>query len=172
MNMKKSSYSAVYPGSFDPFTMGHLDILKKALPLFDKIYIGVLNNPAKKAAFTIEEKIEIINKILEAEHIENVEVCAFGGLTVDFCEEKGANYIIRGLRSVTDFEYEFQLRAVNRHMSQNIDTMFFMSSVKYSYLSSSIVREMAENGADIATFVHPATLDMINNKLHKKENNG
>ena len=159
----------VYPGSFDPFTLGHLDILKKAQPLFDKIYVAVLNNPAKKSTFTTEEKCQIIKDILKAEKIENVEVESFGGLTVDYCKSKNATYLIRGLRSVTDFEYEFQLHAVNRSMSREIETMFFMSSLRYSYLSSSIVKEMAQHGADISRFIHPVSLDFILNRIKNNE---
>lgn len=142
---------AVYPGSFDPFTNGHLDILKRAAKLFDHVIIGVLVNPSKTCLFSLQERVEMINEVIKA--FENTRAIHFNGLLVDFCLKVGACAIIRGLRAVSDYEYEMQMFSVNHHLSPKIETVFLMSSPKYSFLSSSIVKEVARYGGDIKGLV-------------------
>lgn len=143
--------TAIYPGSFDPVTRGHLDVIRRASNVVDKLYIAVLRNSAKQAWFTPEERIELIKKVTS--DLPNVEVISFDGLTVDLCREKEAGFIVRGLRAITDFEYELQLAQINHRLNPNVDTIFFTTSVEYSYVSSSIVKEVAMYGGDISTFV-------------------
>lgn len=157
----------VYPGSFDPMTIGHLDILKKASDLFDIIYIAVLKNTAKTPAFSVEERTSMIKKVIETEGIENAVCESFDGLLVDFARQKGASFIVRGLRATSDFEYEFQLDAVNRHLEPKIKTIYFMASPEHSFLSSSNIREMGYWGSDISGLV-PETIRMtISERLLK-----
>lgn len=158
----------VYPGSFDPMTIGHLDILKKASELFDVIYIAVLKNTAKTPAFSVEERTAMIKKVIETEGITNAVCESFDGLLVDFSRQKGAGFIVRGLRATSDFEYEFQLDAVNRHLEPEIKTIYFMASPEHSFLSSSNIREMGYWGSDISGLV-PETIRMtISERLLKK----
>lgn len=142
---------AIYPGSFDPVTRGHLDVIRRASKVVDKLYIAVLRNSSKQAWFTPEERIGLIKKVTS--DIPNVEVISFDGLTVDLCREKEAGFIVRGLRAITDFEYELQLAQINHRLNPDVDTIFFTTSVEYSYVSSSIVKEVAMYGGDISTFV-------------------
>jgi pantetheine-phosphate adenylyltransferase len=132
---------AVYPGSFDPFTNGHLDILDRASRLFDHVIIGVLVHPEKKCLFSPEERVNMITDILK--EYENVRAIHFNGLLVDFCKNVGACAIVRGLRAVSDYEYELQMYSVNRRLSEKVETVFLMSSPEYSFLSSSIAKEVA-----------------------------
>ena len=155
--------SAVYPGSFDPVTKGHLDIIKRSSKMFDKLYISVLNNSSKKCKFTIEERMEMIKKCTT--DIPNIEICTFDGLLIDHADKLGVITIIRGLRAVTDFEYEFQMALTNRKLNKKIETMFLITNSKYVFLSSSIVKEIAANGGDISDFVHPAVLKDIEDRL-------
>ena len=134
--------TAVYPGSFDPITNGHLDIIRRAGKLYDKLIVGVLNNPGKKTPmFSVEERMEMIRSVTE--DIPNVEVDSFEGLLVDFAKANGANVIIKGLRTVADFEYEFQMALLNKALNPEYETMFLMTDTKYSYISSSMVKELA-----------------------------
>lgn len=142
---------AVYPGSFDPFTNGHLDILFRAAKLFDYIIVGVLVNPTKKCLFSPEKRVEMINEVIKPE--EKVRAIHFDGLLVDFCTRVGACAIIRGLRAVSDWEYELQLFSVNKQLAPAIETVFLMSATKYSFLSSSIAKEVARYGGDIKELV-------------------
>lgn len=135
---------AVYPGSFDPVTCGHLDIIKRSCELFDKVIVAVLNNTQKSPLFSVDERVELIKKCTK--DIPNCEVKSFSGLLVDFVHQSGANIVIRGLRAISDFEYEFQMALMNHKLSRDIETLFMMTSAKYQYLSSSIVKEVARHG--------------------------
>ena len=130
--------TAIYPGSFDPVTLGHLDIIERTAQIMDRVIVGVLNNRKKTPLFSVEERVNMLKSVTS--HLENVEVKAFDGLTIDFARENGAKVIVRGLRAITDFEYELQLSQTNRVMAPEIDTLFLTTSLKYSYLSSSMVR--------------------------------
>ena len=147
---------AVYPGSFDPITNGHLDVLKRACRAFDKVILLLAVNPSKKSAFTVEERLAMMKEAVA--DIGNVEIDFTSGLTVQYAKEHDAYHIIRGLRAVTDFEYEFQLAAANRFIAPDVDMVFFMSQVSNSFISSSMVNEMWKNGADISELVPPAVL--------------
>ena len=139
---------AIYPGSFDPVTFGHLDIIKRSSRLFDEIVVAVLNNSAKNSLFSIDERVKMIQDVVS--EYENVSVASFGGLTIDFAESVGADIIIRGLRAVSDFEYELQIAQTNKELSHGlVDTVFLTTSIRYSYLSSSTVREIASYNGDI-----------------------
>jgi len=144
---------AIYPGSFDPVTRGHLDIIKRASRVADKLVIGVLNNSAKSPLFTIEERVEMLKECVA--DLPNVEVESFDGLTVDFARKHHASVIVRGLRAVSDFENEIQIAQLNHSLRPRIDTIFFATSVKWSYLSSTIVRECARYHEDVSKFVTP-----------------
>lgn len=157
---------AIYPGSFDPVTLGHLDVIERASKLFDHLIIGVLNNSAKTPLFSIEERVNMIEEATK--HIPNVEVKSFGGLTVDFAMECEAHAVVRGLRAVTDFEYELQIAQLNRVINPNIDTVFLTTDLKYAYLSSSSVKEVAAYGGDISNFVTPAVEAEVKKKFEGK----
>lgn len=157
---------AVYPGSFDPATYGHLDIIKRASVSFDKVIVGVLHNSAKSPLFSARERVNILEKAVQ--DIPNVEVKAFEGLSVNFARENHAQVIIRGLRAVTDFEYELQMAQTNRVIAPDIDTIFLTTNLKYSYLSSSIVKEIAGYQGDISEFLHPAVAEKVREKLANK----
>ncbi len=145
---------ALYPGTFDPITNGHLDILDRARRLFDRIVITIAINPHKKPLFTMEERLSLINQVLEERGINhNVTVEAFEGLLVDFARQKGAIAIIRGLRAVSDFEYELQMALMNRRLEDEVTTVFMMPHENYSYLNSTIVKEVARLGGDVSAFV-------------------
>ncbi len=131
---------AIYPGSFDPITNGHVDILLRAIKLFDEIYVAVLENPSKTALFTVEERVEMIRSIFKDE--ARIKVTSFSGLLVDFAEKLGVNFIIRGLRAISDFEYEFQMALMNTKMKPDIEIIFMMPRVEYSFLSSKLVKEI------------------------------
>ena len=154
---------AVYPGSFDPVTLGHMDIIKRASSLFDRLIIAVLNNRAKTPLFSVEERVKMLEEVTK--DLPNVEVKSFGGMTVDFARECGANALVRGLRAITDFEYELQIAQLNRVMDPDIDTVFLTTNLKYAYLSSSSVKEVAVYGGDISHFVTPYVENEVHNKL-------
>ena len=135
---------AVYPGSFDPVTNGHTDIIRRSSRTFDKVYVAVLVNSAKTPMFPTQQRIDCIKKVTS--DLDNVEVDSFSGLLVDYMKEKNADIIIKGLRAVSDFEYEFQMALMNHKLSKDIETLFMMTSAKYQYLSSSIVKEVARHG--------------------------
>ncbi len=148
---------AIYPGSFDPITNGHIDILERALRIFSKVYITVARNPAKHPLFTVEERMEMIHEAIQGiQNDHKIEVIAFDGLIVDCARECGATVIIRGLRAVSDFEYELQMALMNRRLSQEVTTVFLMPHENYSYLNSTIVKEVASFGGDVSAFVPPA----------------
>ena len=155
--------TAVYPGTFDPVTFGHLDIIRRASQLYDKLIIGVLHNSEKTPLFSVQERVNILTKATE--DIANVEVCSFEGLSVDFARNVGAKVIVRGLRLITDFEYELQMAQTNRKLAPDVDTTFLYTSLQYSYLSSTTVKEVARFGGDIREFVPGFIVDEIRNKL-------
>ena len=155
---------AVYPGTFDPMTMGHVDLVKRASKLFDSVIIAIASSDSKKPMFTLEERIEIGNKIFSDD--PKVEVVGFSGLLVNFAKENNANILIRGLRVVADFEYEFQLANMNRAMSPDIESVFLTPKEEYSYISSSLVKEIATMGGDVDRFVDPVTLEALNQKIN------
>ncbi|MGI6392493.1 MAG: pantetheine-phosphate adenylyltransferase [Candidatus Izemoplasmatales bacterium] len=157
-----------YPGSFDPITFGHLDIIRRGAQLFDKLYVAVSTNPGKTTLFSAKERFDLVREVVS--DIANVEVLQTKKLTVECCREVGATHILRGLRAVTDYDYEFQLTNFNRQIAGEIDTVFMMTEGKYSYLSSSAVRELAFFGGDVTPFV-PKTVKMaIDRKIANREN--
>lgn len=153
---------AIYPGSFDPLTNGHMDIIVRSAAIVDELYVGVLNNRAKNSLFSVDERVSMIKEI--AENISNVKVVSFDGLLVDFAREIRANIIVRGLRAVTDFEYELQIAQTNHVEYNEIETIFLTTSLQYSYLSSTIVKEFAAYGGDISQFVPKQFIDRIYDK--------
>ncbi len=157
---------AICPGSFDPVTLGHLDIISRSAKLFDKVYVAVLENSTKRPMFSIEERIELLERCLT--DLPNVEVITFSGLLVDCAQEYGAVAIVKGLRAVTDFEYEFQMALINKKLNREMETLFLNTNAKYMYLSSSIVKEVAKNGGDITDFVHPAVAEDIKKRFLKE----
>lgn len=147
------SHIGVYAGSFDPFTIGHLDVLQHAALLFESVRVGILKNNAKSPVFSLEERVEMVERVIQSEKMHNVRVESFNGLLVDYAASIGAKYIIRGLRAITDFEYEFQLDALNRRLNRDVGTVYFMASPEHSFLSSSAVREIGVMGGDITGLV-------------------
>ncbi len=154
---------AVYPGSFDPVTNGHLDIIERASKVFDNLIVAVLENPRKTPMFTIEERVMMLNEIIEP--YPNVEVDYYQGLLVEYAQKREASIIIKGLRAMSDFEFEFQMALVNRKLSCDVETMFMMTNNMYSYISSSIVKEVASYGGDIRELVPAQVYPMIMKKL-------
>lgn len=153
---------AIYPGSFDPVTLGHLDIIRRSSKVVDELIIGVLVNNKKNPTFTMEERLEMIREATK--ELKNVKALSFEGLTVDFARQNNANLIIRGLRAVTDFESEMQIAQTNHSIMPQIDTMFFTTSLEYAFLSSTIVKEVAFYGGDISGFVPPNVEKMLKSK--------
>ena len=158
----------VYPGSFDPFTVGHLDVLMSASELFDRVYVGVLNNKAKNPVFTPEERVKMIDEVISSCSLKNVTADQFDGLLVDYAKKIHAGYLIRGLRAITDFEYEFQIDAMNHHLAPNIKTVYFMSLPEHSFLSSSTIKEVVSLGANIKGLVPDCILHKITERLYQK----
>ncbi|WP_243386707.1 pantetheine-phosphate adenylyltransferase [Bacillus kexueae] len=154
---------AVCPGSFDPVTYGHLDIIKRGANVFDEVHVCVLNNSSKNPLFTVEERCELLRQVTA--DIPNVKVESFKGLLVDYAKEKKANVILRGLRAVSDFEYEMQITSMNRILEENIETFFMMTNNQYSFLSSSIVKEVAKYGGDISELVPKAVQEALIEKF-------
>ena len=158
---------AIYPGSFDPVTLGHLDIIKRAAKIVDELIVSVLNNNSKSPLFSVEKRVKMLEEVVK--DIPNVKVMSFEGLLVDFAKSVDANVIVRGLRAVTDFEYELQMSQTNSVLNSDIDTIFFTTSLKYAYLSSSTVKEAAYFGADISKFVPQSVVQQVYNKFKIKE---
>lgn len=157
--------TGIYPGSFDPVTFGHIDIIKRASRLVDKLVIGVLINSAKNPTFTIKERINFLKEVTK--DIPNVEIISHQGLLVDLATEIKADIIVRGLRAITDFEYELQIAQINHKLNQNVDTVFLTTSVEYAYLSSTTVREIASYGGDVGQFVPACVSEVIYDKFNK-----
>lgn len=155
--------SALYPGSFDPVTRGHLDLVERALPLFDCLTVAVAVNSRKTSTFTAEERVAMLREVLPKD--PRVSVTMFHGLVVDFCRAQGIGAILRGVRTVSDFEYEYQMALTNRHLAPTIETVFVMPSVQYSYVSSSLIREIVRNGGDVSTFLPPPIERALRDRL-------
>ena len=162
--------AAVYPGSFDPVTKGHLDIIKRASRTFDKVYVAILTNSSKTPMFSLEKRLDWLRR--STADIENVEIDCFSGLLVNYLTEKNSNIIIKGLRAVSDFEYEFQMALMNRKLNPDVETLFMMTSGKYSYLSSSIVKEVARHKASLDGLVPDFMIDEITELIEKKSQGG
>ena len=154
--------TAIYPGSFDPVTNGHLDIIERGLTLFDKIVVAILHNPAKKSLFSVEERMEMLQA--STVKFSGVEIDCFNGLLVDYASRKNAQAILRGMRAVSDFEYEFQLALMNRRLNREVQTVFLMTGLRWIFTSSSIIKEAASFGGDIADMVP----EIVEHKLHAK----
>ncbi len=156
---------AVYPGSFDPITKGHLDIIERGAKIFDKVVVAVLINIDKKHLFTIEERVHLINKVTS--HIDNVEVVSFDGLLVNFLREREINVIMKGIRTVLDFEYELQMANVNKELNNDVETVCLMAAPKYSHISSSNVKQVAQFGGNIENLVPEEILEDIMEKIRQ-----
>ena len=154
---------AIYPGSFDPVTLGHVDIITRASKIFDKVLVAVLINPSKNPAFSLEERISFLKKALK--DFNNIEISSFDGLLADYAKNKSATAIVRGLRGTSDFEYEFQMSVINRKLNHDLDTVFLASSLQNMCLSSSVVKEIARFNGDISAFVPKCIHDDIRKKL-------
>jgi len=157
------STSAIYPGTFDPITKGHSDLVQRAARLFDRVVVAVAANPGKQSMFTLEERQNLARIALA--DIDNIEVCAFDGLLVEFAREKQTQVILRGLRAVSDFDYEFQLAGMNRKLAPDVETLFLTPAEQYSNISSSLVREIAALGGDVSPFVHEKIGAELSRKL-------
>ena len=156
---------AVYPGTFDPITNGHEDLIQRAAKLFDEVVVGVAHSQAKRPFFSLDERVELGRKVLD--RYPNVKVLGFAGLLSEFVKEQRAGVILRGLRAVSDFEYEFQLAGMNRRLAPGVETLFLTPSDTYLFLSATIVREIAVLGGDVSAFVHPLTVQRMREKIGK-----
>lgn len=157
--------TVICPGSFDPVTLGHLDIIKRSANMFDRVIVGVLVNSSKTPSFSIEERIAFLEEVTK--DIENVEVVSFDGLLAQYCKERGVDAIVKGLRAVSDFEYEFQMAITNKKLNPQLETIFLTADSDSMYLSSSMVREVASMGGDISNFVPQCIHDRIVERLQK-----
>ena len=158
---------AIYPGSFDPLTLGHLDIIERSARIVDELVVGVLNNSAKNSLFSLDERVSMIKEMTDS--MPNVTVTSFNGLLVDYMREIDATIIVRGLRAVTDFEYELQIAQTNHVENPEVETIFLTTSLQYSYLSSTIVKEFASYGGDLSKFVPARFIDRIDDKYQIKK---
>ena len=159
--------TAIYPGSFDPITMGHFDLIQRASGMFDRVVVGILNNTDKHPTFAVEERLTLVRRSVGS--LANVEVAIFNGLLVDFVQQCGANVILRGLRAISDFEYEFQMSLTNKKLNPELETVFLTTSAENMYLSSSLVKQVAQFGGDISAFVPSCVLEEINTRLKPSE---
>lgn len=144
---------AIYPGTFDPVTNGHTDLIERAARMFDKVVVAIAESPHKKPAFPLDERIALARSVLDKSSCRNVEILGFDNLLANFVEQQGAGVILRGLRAVSDFEYEFQLASMNRHLAHNVETVFLTPAEEYSFISSSLVKEIARLDGDVSQFV-------------------
>ena len=158
---------AIYPGSFDPVTYGHLDIIKRAAMITDELIVGILQNKSKNSLFSVEERVTMLNEVTK--EIENVKIVPFEGLLVDFARQMDAKVIVRGLRAITDFEYELQMSQTNRKLDSDVETLFLTTSLEYSYLSSTTVKEVASFGGDITQFVPEFVAKQVTEKIKEKK---
>lgn len=161
--------TAVYPGSFDPVTFGHLDVIQRASKSFEHVIVGVLNNSAKSPLFSVEERVKMLEGVTMP--LSNVKIESFSGLSVNFAREHGAAVILRGLRAITDFEYELQMAQTNRVLADDVDTVFMTTCLEYAYLSSTTVKEVAAFGGDISKFVPAQVAEAIMIKMQQKREN-
>ena len=157
---------AIYPGSFDPVTNGHLDILERGLNIFDKIIVAIMHNPVKEYLFTVEERFEMLSLTLK--NLKNVEIDTFDGLLVDYAAKRKAQAILRGMRAVSDFEYEFQMALMNRRLNRDVQTVFLMTGLRWIFTSSSIIKEAAQFGGNIEGMVSPSVYQKIKEKFSQK----
>ena len=155
--------TAIYPGTFDPITNGHIDLAERASKLFDKVIVAIAESPAKEPFFSLSERLRLGREVLS--HIMNVEVQSFSGLLIDYMKKNNSRIVIRGLRAVTDFEYEFQLAAMNRQLYDEIETVFLTPSENYTFVSASLVKEIASLGGDVSKFLQPTVLKVLQDKL-------
>lgn len=153
----------LYPGTFDPITNGHLDLVERAARLFDKVIVAVAKSSGKNPLFNVDERVELVEKVVE--HLDNVEVCGFSGLLVDFAKHKQANVLLRGLRAVSDFEYEFQLANMNRRLAPNLESLFLTPAEQFSFISSTLVREIAALNGDVSEFVPEEVLQALQSRF-------
>lgn len=158
---------AVYPGSFDPVTKGHLDIVERAAAVVDELVVGVLNNNEKTPLFSVEERVKMLIDVTG--HIPNVRVESFSGLSVEFARKCGASFLVRGLRAVTDFEYELQMAQTNRSIAGDVDTLFFTTALNFAYISSTIVKEVAFYGGDISGFVPASVVPLVQARMKERK---
>jgi len=161
---------AVYPGTFDPITYGHIDIIKRGVRIFDKIIVAVANNMHKSPIFNVEERKNLIKNIISQDNIKNVDVDSFDGLLVDYLKQKNAKIIIRGLRVVTDFDYEFVYSMMNKKLYNEIETVFLMASEKYSFISSTLIKEVTKFGGDISSYSPGIVIEKLKEKYNKEAN--
>lgn len=158
-NDTQNQRTAIYPGSFDPITKGHLDVLERASKMFDRVIIAVLKNSSKKSFLPVEDRVKLIKESIK--ELSNVEVDSFEGLTIEYAQSKGAHFLIRGLRAVSDFEYELQLCQTNSAIAPDIDTVFLTTKPKYNFISSSIVKELSFFGTDVSKFVPKSVVEYL-----------
>jgi pantetheine-phosphate adenylyltransferase len=156
---------AIYPGSFDPVTNGHLDIIERGLTIFDKIIVTILENPAKKLLFSVEQRMDLLNRSLEG--FSNVEIASYDGLLVDYAKQRNAQAILRGMRAVSDFEYEFQMALMNRRLNRDVQTIFLMTGLRWIFTSSSIIKEAAKFGGNIESMVPPVVQKKLEETINK-----
>ena len=164
---KRNMRIAIYPGSFDPVTLGHLDIIRRASGLFDRLIVAVMHNQNKKPMFSVEERMEMLRRTTAG--LPNVEIESFGGLLADYARRKNACVRVKGLRAVSDFEYEFQMALANRKLNADLDTVFLMTSSEYMYLSSSVVKDIAVHGGSVAGFVPDEIVQDIVRRTRKED---
>jgi pantetheine-phosphate adenylyltransferase len=155
--------SAMYPGTFDPITHGHLDLVRRACRIFDRVVIAIAANPSKAPLFSLQERVALAREVVA--ELPNVEVSGYTGLTVDFAREQGLNVIMRGLRAVSDFEFEFQLATMSRHLDGEVETVFLTPTEQYNFVSSTLIREIASLGGNVSEFVHPAVAEALRGKF-------
>jgi pantetheine-phosphate adenylyltransferase len=156
---------AMYPGTFDPFTNGHNDLVRRACRIFDKVVIAIAANPGKAPLFTLEQRVDLVQRVLA--DVPNVEVTGYTGLTVDFARTRGLNVIVRGLRAVSDFEFEFQLATMSRHLNDQVETVFLTPTEQFNFVSSTLIREIASFGGNVGEFVHPIVAEALRNRYAK-----
>ena len=161
------SVGAVYPGTFNPLTRGHEDLVRRAAKLFDRVVIAIAESPGKSPLFSLAERVDLARAVLS--DLPSVSVTGYDGLTVDFARENGLGVILRGLRAVSDFEYEFQLATMNRHLTDEVETVFLTPTENYTFVSSSLVREIAELGGDVSSFVHPEVAAALTAKFGDRQ---
>ena len=156
---------AAYPGTFDPITYGHLDLIRRADSLFGGLVVAVARNPKKPGLFSIEERVQMLEE--ETRILSSVEVSSFEGLVVDYCRREGIRSVLRGIRSVSDFEYEYQMALTNRHLAQRVETVFMMPSAKYGYISSTLIRDVLANQGDVSSWISPAVEERLRRRLEE-----
>jgi len=158
---------AMYPGTFDPFTNGHNDLVRRASGIFDKVVVAIAANPGKAPLFTLEQRIELARLVLA--DLPNVEVTGYTGLTVEFARVHGLNVMMRGLRAVSDFEFEFQLATMSRHLTDQVETVFLTPTERFNFISSTLIREIASLGGDVREFVHPLVADALKKRYAQNQ---